>query len=718
MSPVRSAVTPRLPAPARLLGALATAALVVASLAGLPGDPSRASTTSATPSVTTSGATCGTTTNTEYATGTAASAIGWAGNSQAVAACLSGSFVVINNQQTYGYGVYDASPTTWVNAEGYLPALVTSFNHDGAAISITNFGDKITIGGNAYVAIYSRVSVTNPTSAAITIDPQPTADLTPLNNAPFVVGPGQTVNHDYVAQSDKFGGTYADATAAQLVAAGGYTKHYAHMRTFWNAQLSHLAQIRKLPDPTLIDAYKTGFIYTKISRGGSDLKTGVNGYDKEYSHDVIGILANMLTQGYRTDGTTTALDLLLQSRDVVGTQAQYDDGIWKYSWPWAIYLQKTGDLASVKANFDTPGPQGDALQPSIEDSAHAIAAARTGPGGIIKNTPDIDADGSWTIDDYSALMGLASYKWLAQQVGNTTEATWANNEYNSLLGAVNQTLTTTITTNNLDYIPCSMVQPNDDNRCSNPKDANWAAPFLFGRWAWDGYLFDAAINGPGYDLIDATYDYGFGRLQGILPPNTLGGYGTTDYSTGYNAGYGEWGLASKDHRDQGILDYQFMIANTQSGPYSWWESVQAPDPTSPWVGNHPTAGAGASPHAWGSADANLTLLDSLVAERGDGSLVVGRGVPTSWTCTGKTISVADVPITGGQHLAIVVTTHGKNVTLRRTGHAPAGPVLFQLPAFVGNLAHSSAGAIDPATGTVTLSASTRSVTVQMQHTAC
>ena len=487
------------------------------------------------------------------------------------------------------------------------------------------------------------------------------------------------------------------------------------MRSFWNGQLANLVQIRSLPDPTLIDAYKTGFIYTQITRAGSQLKTGVNGYDKEYSHDVVGILANMLTQGFRTDGTTTAADLLLNLRDTVGTQAQYDDGIWKYSWPWAIYLQKTGDIATVRANFTTPGPGGDALQPSIKDSAHAIAAARTGPGGIIEATPDIDAHGYWTIDDYSALMGLASYRWLTQQLGDTTEYTWAVNEYNSLLGAVNQTLTATITQYGLNYLPCSMVEPNTANRCANPQDANWAAPFLFGRWAWDGYLFDAPINGPGYDLIDATYDYGFGRLVGILPPNTYGGYGTTDYSTGYNAGYGEWGLASNAHRDQGILGYQFMIANTQSGPYSWWESVQAPDPTSAWIGNHPAAGAGASPHAWGSADANLVLLASLVAERGDGTLIVGRGVPDSWVRSNQRISLANVPITGGRHLALSVTTQGTRVTLRLTGATPAGPILFQLPAFVGNLAHSSAGAIDPATGTVTLSASTHSVTVTMRH---
>jgi hypothetical protein len=500
------------------------------------------------------------------------------------------------------------------------------------------------------------------------------------------------------------------------MAAGTFSQHYRHMRSFWNDQLSRLAQIRQLPDRQLIDANKTGFIYTQITRAGSQLKTGVNGYDKEYSHDVVGILANMLTQGYTNDGSTSAVDLLLNLRDTVGTQAQYDDGIWKYSWPWALYLQKTGDIGAVRANFNTAGPHGDAAQPSIKDSAHAIAAARTGPLGIIRATNDIDANGYWTIDDYSALMGLASYRWLAQKVGDKAEYTWATSQYNSLLRAVNRTLNGTITTNHLNYLPCSMIKPNSANRCSNPKDANWAAPFLFGRWAWDGYLFGAPINGPGCDLIDAIYDYGFGRLAGILPANTYGGYGSTDYSTGYNAGYGEWGLASNQHRDQGILGYQFMIANTQSGPYSWWESVQAPDPSSAWVGNHPAWGAGASPHGWGSADANLVLLDSLIAERGDGTLIIGRGVPNNWVTSGQTIEVTNVPISGGHHLGMTVTTGGsQSVTLTLTGDTAAGPILFQLPAFVNNIARSSAGAINRATGTVTLSTSTRTVTVTMRH---
>ena len=40
-------------------------------------------------------------------------------------------------------------------------------------------------------------------------------------------------------------------------------------------------------------------------------------------------------------------------------------------------------------------------------------------------------------------------------------------------------------------------------------------------------------------------------------------------------------------------------------------------------------------------------------------------------------------------------------------------MLFQLPAFVNNIAHASAGTVDEATGTVTLAATTGSVTVQL-----
>ena len=663
---------------------------------------------------------------TVYGTFGDAGVIGWAGNSQAVVACLGGSFWVDTSGPdggpgsastaavtgtTYGYGVYDDSRTTWANADGYLPALVTTFHRDGATVSITNFGDDVRIGGHAYVIIYSRVSVSNPTGAPVTVDPQPSAGLVPLNTAPDTVPAHATVNHDYAVPSDKFGGSYGYPANGALRSAGGYAQHFAHMRGYWNGQLAAIAQITALPDKSLVNAYKTGFIYTQVIRAGDELKTGANGYDQEFSHDVIGILANLFTQGY----TTGAHGLLDRARTVIGTQTQYADGVWTYPWIWAVYLLKTGDTSFVKANFAAGGPGGK-TEPSIEATAHQIAADRTGPGGIMEKTNDIDANGYWTLDNYEALTGLWAYHWLAQRVGNASEASWAAAQYTSLLAAVNKTLGATISANHLNYLPCSMTEPNTDNRCVNAEDANWAAPFLFGRWAWDGYLFGAPLSGPGVSLIDATYKYGFGRLKGALPANTFGGYPTQYYTTAYNAGYGEWGLESSNYRDQGILSYQFMVSNGQAGPYSWWESEQFPNPGSPWTGIHPESGNGSSPHAWGIANANMVLLDSIAAQRADGSLVVGRGIPSSWLNSGKAITVKNFPTTDGHHIDLTIKGSGSSVRLTVSGKT-AGAVLLQLPAFAGNIAHTSAGTANTKTGSVTVPAGTTSVTVQLSHAA-
>jgi len=646
-----------------------------------------------------------------------ASEIGWEGNRQGVVTCLGGVFYIqdvlypdqgIGFGTNYGFGIYDGGPTTWTDADGYLPAQITSFSRDGAKVSITEFCDEVVLAGAPFVAVYSRVAVTNPTDHVVEADPDASPGLVPLDAAPDAVAPHTTVDHDYVIASDRFGGAAPWPSAAALAGAGTFDEHFVHMAAFWNGQLATITGI-DVPDRSLDDAYRSGFIYTQIARSGDELPDGVNGYEAEYNHDVIGILSNLFDQGYFTD----AHALLLDARDAMEAPGQgfYDDGVWTYSVPWALYLMKTGDLAFVKANFGSEGPLG-AGQPSIEDTAHAIAAGRTSPTGTMAATDDIDTEGSWTSDDYAALIGLAAYRYLAQRVGDAGQAAWATGEYDSLLGATNRTLDATIARYHLDYVPCSILLPNTADRCSDPEDANWMSSL--GTWAWDASLFGATVDGPGATMIDATYDYGFARLAGKLPPDTFGGFPGDYYSTAYNAGYGTAGLASRHHRDQGILSYEFMIANTQSGPYSWWESSSAPSTRTPWQGRHPATGQGASPHAWGMAQANGVLLASLVAQRTDGALVVGRGVPTQWLGGHRSISVTNFPTTDGRRLSLTISSNGRSVSLVLRGRQPAGPVLFELPQFIDNIGKTSTGRIDERTGTVTVPPTTRSVTVQLR----
>jgi hypothetical protein len=486
--------------------------------------------------------------------------------------------------------------------------------------------------------------------------------------------------------------------------------HEGHMRAFWDAQVAQIAQV-DVPDTALVDAYKSGFITTELTRSGDQLDTGVNGYESEFSHDVIGILTNLFTQGEFGD----AHALLTEARNVVGSQNQYVDGLWTYAVPWAVYLMKTGDIAFVEQNFATSGPAGPAAQPSIEASAHAIAADRTGPTGTMEATNDIDTQGNWTVDDFEALLGLAAYRYIADAVGNATEANWAGAQYQSLLQATDSVLEETIATNHLDYLPCSLIQPDTANRCDNPKDANWTSPFGFGGWAWEAGLLGGEVTGPGATLIDATYDYGFGRLKGILPPGTTGGFPGDYYSSAYDAAQGSAGLASQAHRDQGILDFEFMVAHGQSGPWSWWESSSAPDARSPWAGSHPASGQGSSPHAWGIAGSDKVLLDSIVAQQADGSVLVGRGVPPQWLTTGKAIAVTNFPTTDDKRSSFTIDAHGSTVSLTVTGATVPGQIYFELPSFIGNIASTSAGTVDQHTGTVTVASGVRHVTVSMRR---
>jgi hypothetical protein len=114
------------------------------------------------------------------------------------------------------------------------------------------------------------------------------------------------------------------------------------------------------------------------------------------------------------------------------------------------------------------------------------------------------------------------------------------------------------------------------------------------------------------------------------------------------------------------------------------------------------------------SQANGVLLASLVAQRTDGALVVGRGVPSNWLGRDTPISVTNFPTTDGRRLSLRISSSGPSVSLTLRGQPPSGPVLFQLPQFIDNIETTSAGRIDQGTGTVTLSPATKSVTVQLR----
>src|SRR3954453_10678090 len=98
-------------------------------------------------------------------------------------------------------------------------------------IAIKDFADKVTIGGNPFVLVYTRVSVTNNGSAAVTVPPGGSGpNLVRLTHTGATVQPAQTRNHDFVAAVDRFGAAAAFPSTSTLAAqAPSYDTAYGQM---------------------------------------------------------------------------------------------------------------------------------------------------------------------------------------------------------------------------------------------------------------------------------------------------------------------------------------------------------------------------------------------------------------------------------------------------------------------------------------------------------
>ena len=698
--------------------------------------------------------------------------LGWDGDLNGVIAHLDGSYYIrLGNDGsmpynvTFGIANNPPSPLQWFNEGGYLPSYTTDFFRNGCHVQITNFGDKIAIldnqnVANQYVAIYTRIVLTNVSPGSIDVCPSPTVSPNPSPNAGLIQltsnrpcttlsQRGQSVTYDYVIAVDRFNGAYGWPSATPLAAAGSWNTHHSDMVNYWTSKLNGIVNIQHLPEPDLINAYKAGYIYTHIIKdpavgstpvpGGTpphhELKVGEANYEEhQFDMDRLGILATLLTLG------DPEAETLLDEFPTYPGQVNWPQPAakWLYPWLWAIYLEKYQNDALAVSHFSADIMR---LARQIgDDRCLTIGHGDCGdlgyePNGLIHKTDFENHDHDfWAIDDWSALLGLASYSYVCDRLSRyctnqclyTSEKAWADAQYNDLLAAVNARHQVTIALNGLDYLPISMTRPND--QIVPPLlywDANWGVFLQFGRWAWDGYLLGANQNGVELDLIDSTYTsrINFGRSGGLEPHN-FGAYAAISYSSTYNAGYGTSSFRGEIYRSEGIEAYKFMLAKGQSGPYSWWESFTHPDTCNPnpWVGIHPCGASSISmscPHMQGQSTATKVLLDSLIAQKADGSVIIGRGVPTYWIAYDNTefVHVSNFPIESNGRAEFILTGLAPNkVKLDLLPHLPNGNTILDLRAFRYNIRSVTQGTFSQVDGTITLPQGQTTTTVTLVTT--
>jgi len=680
------------------------------------------------------------------------SVIGWEGNWYAPFAYLSGSYfargVPVHYAQDgttycgamYSFGIYTyglqpgrapaAGSVSWTMAGGYLPALTTSFTRNDVNVSITDFADRVSVGGSPVELVYTRITAANNGTGTVTVSPGAAGPaLVTLKSQPDTLAPGASATDDYVAAVDTFGSGKPLPALTGQSPVPSYDAAYKAMRDYWNDRLSVIPRLTlpnvplpntnnlASPGEALGNAYKAAFIYTRIVQSGDAPFSGANNYDWLLNHDLPGILANRFALG----DFTGARNLLLDGRvsenpgfDEKGAN-WYWDGPWRTPVAWADYLQATSDTAFVRAYFhdDAAGPS--QWGPSLYTLMHTDYLAQLDPAtGYLKSSFDNDSGGVWLFDDETALAGLTAYRYIAARIGDTAEARWAATAYTNLLSATNKGLAANESANRFDFLPCEVNQPVTADRCDSPNDANWASQALWGENPWDIAAQGGELNGVLGDpsQTDNLYRMGFARLDGTgVPYPSFGAY--TGYSVALNTAYAAAALYGNSYRDLPVTSYAWQIATTTGGPNAWWEANGTPpDPNNPWRGSHAAPEFGAVPYAWPMAGQTQTLLQSLVAQgrtpEGRAVLYIGRGIPDAWLASGQTIAVgnltASYDVRTGHRATYGVRLHtsgDRTVRVTLTGDVPTRDIRVQLPAFASaGVKDVTGGRYDAGTHTV------------------
>jgi len=84
---------------------------------------------------------------------------------------------------------------------------------------------------------------------------------------------------------------------------------------------------------------------------------------------------------------------------------------------------------------------------------------------------------------------------------------------------------------------------------------------------------------------------------------------------------------------------------------------------------------------------------------------------------GQSIAISNLPIHQNKRINVSISSTGKTITLQLSGDTPGNAILFNLPIFVNNISATTSGKIDQGAGLITLSPTTRSVTVTLDHSA-
>ena len=122
---------------------------------------------------------------------------------------------------------------------------------------------------------------------------------------------------------------------------------------------------------------------------------------------------------------------------------------------------------------------------------------------------------------------------------------------------------------------------------------------------------------------------------------------------------------------------------------------------------------------WGQSTATKVLFDSLIAEKVDDCVIIGRGIPAEWNAKGKVVEIKDVSVDYGKKTGYKMTGQEGKITLELTGDKLDIPYSLQLISLKNNIASVNVDGkkltkgINRKAGTITIPAGSKMVVVNL-----
>ena len=617
----------------------------------------------------------------------------------------------------------------WSLRDGYLPCPVSRWQAGPIHVEIQHFANRIL--EDKLTAVYSRVTMTaHGTAHKVRLNINAGPDLeVPLSGAPtgysensmyfdLSLQPGRAVSKDFVTFA-----AGSPVSPALMQSAGSFDFNYKSMSDYWHGRMAPLAAPVILPVPGMVDMYKSIqiMVWENMVKKGSDYEihaappnpwSSVENYDNAYSHDAPNYIDQYMREGDYELARKMLASKYFKASNTTSWDPFYEDTIGKYILPYAEYLRATGDTA-----YFTPEIMAD-----LKKATRNIHALRVFDDpvhyGLMRKSQDfenwVDGGDFLLCDNWSALHGLQSYKYICERVGNAEEAKWAGAEMASLNDCVNQAITRTCERLKIDYYLGGF----DDITLRRYHDSDYSwVPYsgALSTFPWGAFLKGFDLGGIWKDKFDAAIQHALeGRDQRLIPAGSWGTWwGQVTYGTAYNCSAGLQCLFSDKYRTEVVKNLEFQLAN-QCVPFNWSEAFEFKG-RDQWVGMYVPPRSYGNLDSWGASFTKQALLQSCASVKNDGTVILGRGIPDYWLAPGSVVEWANINVNDNRKINFKITARPSEIELRIWGDVRKGEVHFNLPVFQGNILSADAGKVDNERGVVLLSPTTNSVSVKLRH---